>query len=381
MNTGRIITTALAASILAIPAMAADAPGYFKVPGTETTLKIYGKAETEAYYHINNASTTVNTVPGANTHQSTNETGTVSATAYGRFGFDSITPSSYGDVHVKLEYEAAGNDYGSNDTNAAALRYAYGEFAGLLVGQTDSLFKDIHFGIGANDTERAAFNGCKRIEQIRYTLNPAKGVTVAFSSEKSGDVVNDENKAGAQLVGAFRYAADWGGVAASVGQQKRRNWSKTLTTSASGVSYAVSGQYNITANDVVAARFVKGALLMGPTGGAWDLSAADGKEKLYKVTSMDLGYTHTWNSSLSSSLGVAKIVAPKNEDLGEVKRTETEMFLNTSWSMTKTVTLTAEYYNSSIKFAEGQPILKYNGNATNKANESNINLYLTYTLF
>ena len=48
MRTGRIITAL--ATMLALPVMAADAPGYFKVPGTDTTLKIYGKAETWGYY-------------------------------------------------------------------------------------------------------------------------------------------------------------------------------------------------------------------------------------------------------------------------------------------------------------------------------------------
>ena len=50
MRTGRIITAL--ATMLALPVMAADAPGYFKVPGTETTLKIYGFVQIDGVYDI-----------------------------------------------------------------------------------------------------------------------------------------------------------------------------------------------------------------------------------------------------------------------------------------------------------------------------------------
>jgi len=48
----RIITAAMAAAVLAAPAMA-DAPGYFKVPGTETTMKIYGQIQLREAYGLN----------------------------------------------------------------------------------------------------------------------------------------------------------------------------------------------------------------------------------------------------------------------------------------------------------------------------------------
>jgi len=380
MNTGRIITTALAASILAIPAMAADAPGYFKVPGTETTLKVYGRAQVTGYYNLQSADTTI----GAGTrtdYTGTNEKGTVSSGTTGRFGFDSLTPSAYGDVHVKLEYEASSN------ANAANLRYAYGEFAGLLVGQTDSLFRDLHYRITANDTERADFNGHTRERQIRYTLTPAKGVTVAFSMEQDASA-STSAKPGHQFVGAFQYAADWGGVAASIGrmQQKTRTavafgtpGHSVTTASGSGTAFAVSGQYNITANDSVQAHYIKGGSVFGSNGGGFVANA--GGYDFYKTTSMHVGYSHTWNPTFNSCAGIGKVVAPKNDTLGKVKQTETEFFLNTTWNITKTVNLTGEYYNSSFKYAVGNPVTKIDGVATNKTKESNINLYLTYNLF
>jgi len=401
MNT-RIITTALAASILAIPAVA-DAPGYFKVPGTETTLKIYGKAETWGFYNINQSqgsskatyklndlgATVLDKAAKPLGDQSWNRKGTVDSFTAGRIGITSTTPSAYGDVNVKVEFEMKTTGGKESWDTAFRLRHAYGEFGGLLIGQTTSLFMAWQYCPAYNDTWHADFNeGQARTRQIRYTFAPTKEIQVALSAEQdlSG---GDSTKLGSAFVGAFQYAADWGSVQAAVGYQKKSDWAKAAggavtSASGSGVSFNVGGSWNITPNDTIGARIIKGGSQNGND--AYDIGdgfVADPDDySFYKSTSMDLGYSHTWNDSFNTNLGVAQIIFPKDTDLGHgSKVTVTEFFVNTNWNVTKNAEFGVEYFNSAVKYNDGNPVAKVDGTATNKFKNDGFNVKFIYNFF
>lgn len=392
MNKGRIITAL--ATILAIPAMAAPA-GYFQVPGTETTLKIYGKAETWAYYNMDqpgNVSTT-------GKDQSWSQTGTTDSWTVGRFGFQTSTPSAYGDVNVKVEFEGKTVGGGTNSWgNPFRLRHAYGEFGGLLIGQTNSLWVDWQYCPSYNDTFNSDFNGATyRTRQLRYTFEPTKGVKVAFSAEQDNSG-GGTTKLGTSLYGAVKYSADWGYIVGVVGYQKKEDWSgygnvvpadDNKTTSGTSISFNLGGAYNITDKDEIGLRIINGG---GHTGnGVYGVKdgfvAKDDAYKFYKSTSIDLGYSHTWNDQFTTSLGINNISFPKDVDLGHnYKVTVSEFFINTNWHVTKTATFGLEYFDSTAKVSDNEGgnnniITKKDGTGTDKVHTNGVNLFFSYQFF
>ena len=371
--------TALAA-LLAIPAMAAPA-GYFQVPGTETTMKIYGKAETWAYYNLQTSDNDL-----ADPHdQTTMEKNTTDSWTVGRIGVTTTTPSSYGDVNVKVEFEAKTVGGGTNSYgNPWRMRHMYGEFHGLLIGQTTSLFNAWHNVPNYNDTWYGDFDGTSRVRQIRYSFAPADGFQLGFSMEndKTG---GDSTKFGPAFVAAGTYGADWGAVTASVGYQKIRDWSKTGTVetkkTGSVTSFAISGLWNITENDSLTVNLQDG---LGQHGNSF----ADGwydagsKYKAYKNRYMGIAYGHNWGNGFDSNIGIGQTTAPKKVSYGvDEKIVRNELFVNTNWQVTKNVKWGAEYYMNEIKFKSKVVTTEDGPNESKKMKNSNINMFFQYNFF
>jgi len=370
------IITALAA-ILAIPAMAAPA-GYFQVPGTETTMKVYGKAETWGVYGFNGFEdlTAFDT-----SHSNANRSGQVDSWTYARLGVTTTTPSAYGDVNVKVEYQAT-----SAATNAASLnlRHAYGEFAGLLIGQTDSTFSAWHNVPGYLETMFTDFNGTGRTRQIRYTLAPAKGVQVAFAMEQDRNGSTGGTKIGPQLVAAFQYGADWGNVTASVAHARKEAWTLAATQKGTGTSFAVSGAFNLGENDSFTAHIQNGGGFYGFGGpdGFYDPAPVGGDFEFYKATSMDLGYAHVWNSAFTTNVALGMTTFKKNLDVPVTQKfTLTEFIVNTTWQVTKNAKFGAEYKMAELKASDFAVFTKKDGSVTKKNTDNRFLLMFQYMFF
>jgi hypothetical protein len=367
-------------------------------------MKIYGKAETWAYYNMDSGGGDVHTVtPAVGAprtvigDESWNQTGTVDSVTYARFGFTTTTPSSFGDVNTKLELEARsdashGNSWGSGGN--FRIRHAYGEFAGLLVGQTNDLFVDWQYCPAYNDTWHEDFNGSTyRARQIRYTFAPTKEFKFALAVEN--DHVSATSKLGNALAAAANYSAGWGFVTATVLYQKKEadtlvngglttnNWVKTSGT---GTSFTVGGAWNITPNDTLGFRMIKG----GDQGGSGVYGLADGFYQkagstsfdFYKSTSMDLGYSHTWNDQFNTNVGYGQIKFGKDTNFGLGEDvTLTEFFINTNWNVTKNATFAAEYLDSAAKESDFNDVTKKDGSMTNKFHNAAFNLMFQYRFF
>jgi len=406
MRTGRIITAL--ATMLALPVMAADAPGYFKVPGTDTTLKIYGKAETWGYYTMDGGPdfhdfADYDENPHADpilvpVNEDWAKKNTTDSITYGRLGITTLTPSSFGDVKVNLEFDMrskSGKDSWNSDFR---MRHAYGEFGGLLVGQTNSLWVDWQYCTGYNDTWLEDFNGTQyRTRQIRYTFNPADNFKVGISMEqdKSG---GNTTKFGPAFLAAAKYSGDWGFVCGIVGYQKYEKGSFDVDTvkwsykSDTGISWSLGGAWNITENDQIGGKIVNG----GGQHGFSSYTLSDGfykrldnsKLDFYKSTSIDLGYSHTWNDSFNTNLGIGQIRFDKENNLlvgdssynlyTDVKINE--FFINTNWNITKNATFGVEYYDSTIK-GDDEIFLGRNDDWTKKAHYNGFNVMFQYRFF
>ena len=172
--------------------MAADAPGYFKVPGTDTTMKIYGKAETWGYYTMDG---------GPDLHNFGTDEEPILVPVNEDWAKKNTTvqhhlrPRRHRHHHPEFlrRRERQGRVRDAlqvrqgllEHTPISACAHAYGEFGGLLIGQTNSLWVDWQYCAGYNDTWLEDFNGTQyRTRQIRYTFNPADNFKVGVSMEQ-----------------------------------------------------------------------------------------------------------------------------------------------------------------------------------------------------
>ena len=158
MTISKRFATLCLVSAMALPlgARAEDAPGVFKLPGTDTTIKLYGYTQLDMTLDLgarvadiegNDWATILPAVPADGSNDEKHKKTQLYMTARtSRFGIQTTTPTALGPVGVKLEGDFNGpNDFQSETfTNSVLfrLRHAYGTVGGLLVGQTWTTFID-----------------------------------------------------------------------------------------------------------------------------------------------------------------------------------------------------------------------------------------------
>jgi hypothetical protein len=201
------MTKLLAATLalaLAAPAMADDAPGTFKIPGTNTTLKLNGFVQFDTTYDFDGATDDVRGTDWAsfletqplddNPDQDANPNRLYMTARTSRVGLTTTTPIGAKALTVRIEGDfndpSAFNFSTEPTTNGVGfrLRHAYGEYAGLLIGQTWSNWVDLGSLPDTVDFNGHGGFGASRTPQIRYTLPVAKG-TLALSLENPQSLV------------------------------------------------------------------------------------------------------------------------------------------------------------------------------------------------
>ena len=149
-----------------------DIPGSFRLPGSETSIRVYGFAEANLIKDFkgtaqgDNFSNLAEQPLGKSDNGKTVLTGQTS-----RFGFETSTPMGNGAFNTKIEADFYGYCGSECNRNRLRLRHAYGEYAGWLIGQTWSTFMDLD-----NLPETVDFNGppgatSRRPTMVRYTYN------------------------------------------------------------------------------------------------------------------------------------------------------------------------------------------------------------------
>lgn len=420
MNTGRIITAL--ATILAIPAMAADAPGYFKVPGTDTTLKIYGYVQADGVYDIDgNYGMDGGMYPTDEGvwHESTALDDQWHWRAKGRFGFTTTTPSSLGDVTVKMEFQAVDNA-GSSSENVLKMRHCFGKIGGLTIGKTDSLFADWDASANYMDNDGPLwdFYGNSRVNQVSYAFSPAEGWNLAFGIEQNKNGATDKGFDTNSLVAAGGYSGDWGHVRASVAYQKFKSkdaaakdafgsykdvdedpttpptWVVTRATPAydgdskTNVSWALGANYFVLGGKGnITAQVWEGAGFYGTDTGIKDgmgdgfLVNADNTVDVQKTLGWDLGYSHAVTDSVTVACGYGQNTWKEDKDVNKFDVKIDSWFVNCQWQATKQASFGIEYYSSKFD-ADGHNVLeKSNGSFTDTAKENRINVRAKFQLF
>src|SRR5262249_21691139 len=161
-------------------------PGYFRLPGTRTFLKIGGYFKTDFIYDLKPAGDqerfipssipTTSTQPGVN-----NNTVSIRPT---RLNLDFLVPTERGNVRFFLE----GDLFGSNATTPR-LRHAYAQVKNFLIGQTFSNFMDPDAFPDTLDFQGPNGMVSVRNPQLRYGIALSPSTTFYVSVEKpSSDI-------------------------------------------------------------------------------------------------------------------------------------------------------------------------------------------------
>lgn len=199
MNRSKLAVT-LALALVAAPTFADD-PGVFKIPGTETTLKLNGFVELDVLYDFDGA---IENLRGADWasflafqpldegERNKNRVHLTGKTS--RVGLTTTTPTTRGPLVVRVEGDFNSPSAFNYSTEATTngtnfrIRHAYGEFAGLLVGQTWSNFMDLGSLPDTVDFNPHGAFALTRSPMIRYTFNFG-GPTLALSVENPQSIV------------------------------------------------------------------------------------------------------------------------------------------------------------------------------------------------
>ena len=183
-------------------------PRSILIPGTDTSIKIYGQVTEVLDYWMSggnpNASPQNTTVGDNGQVQSAplNNSGAGKARSNGIFmqspreskiGFETRTPTPFGEARTVFEFDWAGSTTfapgGTNPTSVSdnllpRFRYGYGTLGGLLAGQATSNFSDpdangetLDFGGNVGEP------GHVRIPQVRYTMPAWWGSSFSVSAE------------------------------------------------------------------------------------------------------------------------------------------------------------------------------------------------------
>ena len=156
-------------------------PGYFRLPGTSTLLRIGGYAKTDFIYDLKPAgnldSFIPSTIPIPAPATFTNSTISVRPT---RLNLDFLVPTKSGESYrFFLEMDM----FGSNSTTPR-LRHAYGQAKNFLIGQTFSNFMDPDAATDQLDFQGPNAWASTRNPQFRYSLLVANKTTFSISAEK-----------------------------------------------------------------------------------------------------------------------------------------------------------------------------------------------------
>lgn len=282
--------------------VAGDIPGSFRLPGSETSLRVYGYAEAQMIHDFKG------TAPGDNFTNMMEQplnlrdagytNGKTKMTAQtSRFGFETATPTQYGTLNTKIEVDFYAYCGAECNRNRLRLRHAYGEYAGFLIGQTWSTFMDLD-----DLPETVDFNGpigspFSRRMMVRYTYGDAKAnykVTVAAEEPEDGARMPN-------LVARYDKGFDWGAFNVRVLAHEKRVGSQ----SKHGTGFGVGGSYKLTADDLLMGQWARvdgdydmmyGTFGYGTDGG--------GKIIFDKVDGTVLGWAHTFSDKLRSNVAL-----------------------------------------------------------------------------
>ncbi len=322
-----------------------DIGGGFRIPGSETSLRVYGYAEGHLIHDLKAPGPSDNFTdlmfqPLENSGAQKGKTKLTAQTS--RFGFETSTPTSAGTFNTKVEMDFYA--YSAGNRNRLRLRHAYGEYSGWLIGQTWSTFMDLD-----DLPETVDFNGpigapFSRRMMVRYTYGDAKaGYKFSFAAEDPEDQFGggSANERMPQLVARFDKSFDWGAVNIRGLLHEKRSSTETKR----GWGFGVGGSYKITDKDILMGQYtrVDGDVdqLYGSNG--YSIDSTTGSITFDKNQGLVFGYAKTFSDQLRGSIAYGMNKGKEATLAADSNKRLQQLFVNMIYSPFKNVELGAEY--------------------------------------
>jgi len=365
-----------------------DTDGSFRVPGSDTSIRLYGFLEAQATYDIKgnqNASCydfalCLAYAPLKDSGDDKRK-GNFDLTARtSRLGVEATRPTAWGLASGKLEFDFA--TYGRTDatpsdddgaqgyTNAfrPRLRHAYISVGPWLFGQTWSTFMDADYGPETLDFNGPIASPFIRQAMIRYTFSAgdAGSFTVAAENGRSDAAGGTNYNTRPDLIARWDYSADWGGVNVRLlsNQYKVKN-DAGVSASKAGNGFGISGMFKLSDNDALFAQYTDGTGLgrymqTFNVGAVYD--ATNNKILFEKGYGFVLGYQHKFADNLRTNISYNTQKTKEDAAIGftstgaysGANKKLDIWFANVIWSPLKDIELGLEYAAGKRKTFDNQ---------------------------
>jgi hypothetical protein len=354
-----------------------DLPGSFKLPGSNTSVKLGGYVKLDAIFSDRSAGVgstgdqeyEAGSVPVGPT-AGANERNQVKLHArQSRLFVQTSTPSGWGDVTSYLEVDlfgANGNESVSN-SNGLRVRHAFGTIGHLLAGQTWTTASDV-----AVYPETVDFGGpagvlFARQAQVRWTQPFSGGQwSVALENPEtvvalpSGDSFRADDDRFPDLAANVKFATGWGkySIAGLVRQLRVDSASAPASRDSKwGGVIGVNGVVPVGGSDDVRFSTYFGNAIGRYSTGFFSDAELDANAHLVLPTQWMAmaAYRHFWSAHLRSTLALSGLRS-NNEagTAGTVNRSAESAHLNVIWSPTVQTNLGLEYIHASREVQNGQ---------------------------
>lgn len=322
--------------------------GFFRIPGTESMLRIGGFARIDVIHDFEPAGNTSKFLPSSiPTGPNPGNDNTSISVAASRLSIELRNNTRYGPLRIYYE-----NDFnnGPNTTNAFRLRHFYGQWTNVLVGQTWSLWKDVD---ATPDTvDFAGPNSAIFMfqPQIRYTYGINEKNIVAMSVEQPssaipgtitapiGTVTTTATSPIPDFVARYRYQQDgfhiqtaWlfrsvGGFVGATGEQQVFGWGGMLSAGArvygkDNIVFQVAGGEGI-------ARYILG---LGPGSGVDAGLTSAGRLVALPAYGAFVAYQHFWAERWRST-GTYGFLQANTTDLAQSSSNPAPLFKQTQYA-------------------------------------------------
>lgn len=390
-------------------------PGVFKIPGTETTIKLNGFVEVDSQYDFDGADDDIRGSDWASflEFQPLDDLDTQKNMFYltsrtSRLGLTTTTPTGWGNLVVKMEGDFNSPSPFNYSTEATTngvtfrMRHAYGELGGrLLIGQTWGTMNDLASFPDTVDFNGHGAFGANRRPMVRYTL-PVGAGSLALALENPQSVAQG--------------SVTCGSCSLTVGRRYDRipdlvaNFTTPIGKAAHVSVRAVALEYNgETETGAEDSKWgwsaaASGSLKFAAETLVWGVQAGDGMgihnfQTLFQGAafvgdeietwmgySYHVGLTHAWSSSIRSNLIWSQTFVDEDDDLTAVGVFGAPSLVNKRVDAGYVNTFISPVKNTEfgLEYAYGQRVVAEGGvapGAEDKGTQHRVNFLARYSFF
>lgn len=353
---------------------AGDTPGSFKLPGTDTSVRLYGYVKLDAVYSnpaavgSNNAANlflSAQNIPIGPARDFEKSELTFGANQ-SRFGISTHTPTKLGPLTTQIEtdfYGGGGNQVVSNSYNLR-LRLAWGQLGGFGAGQywtnfmnTAALLDTIDFGgpVGQIFIRQSQVRWTQKFSQGEWAVSAENPESVISTSGTAATFQADDDR-WPDLVGSVKFNTKLGQFYVAALARNVRVNTAAAASDKWGVGLQASGRVPVLGRDDIRfaayggnsiGRYQSGFYVDGVVNTA-------GNVELPSVIGGYVGYRHLWTDKLRSTLSVSASRANNPAGtFGTINQSDKSAHVNLIWSPWPKVDVGVEYIYAKREIENG----------------------------